>query len=176
MSTTPANLELEKNKLNPIATASHSSHRSQAPSTSPSVNLKLRKIPPKPGHHPVAEDSLPDEDANEEGDHESRSETSFTNEASVLGLNHIRTRSSPSPLRACNSFVTPFDGVDSVGSKSSSVVQHPAENSSEQGGFCVPFNSILVKEILRFSGLFGCSNLDFVYLNLKPGIFSPLWI
>ncbi|XP_006365254.1 probable serine/threonine protein kinase IRE [Solanum tuberosum] len=136
MSTTPANLEPKKKKLNPIATSTHSSHRSQAPptpSTSPSVNLKLRKIPPIPGHHPVAEDSLPDEDANEEEDHESRSKTSLTNEASILGLNHIRTRSSPSPLRACNSFVTPFDGVDSVGSKSSSVAQHPAGNSSEQG-------------------------------------------
>ncbi|XP_055818880.1 probable serine/threonine protein kinase IRE [Solanum dulcamara] len=131
MSTTSDNLKPGKNKLN-----SHSSHRSQSAlttSTSPSVNVKLRKIPPIPLRHPVTEDSLPDKNANEEDDHESTSESSLTNEASILGLNHIRTRSSPSPLRPSNSFVMPFDGVDSLGSKSSSVVQHSAGNSSEQG-------------------------------------------
>lgn len=138
--------------------------------------MKLRKIPPIPVRHPVAEDSLPDENADEDDDHESTSESSLTNEASILGLNHIRTRSSPSPLRASNSFVTPFDGVDSLGSKSSSVVQHSAGNSSEQGGFCVPSNSTSVKEILRFSGLFGCSNLDLCISIQNLELFSPLWI
>lgn len=105
MSRTSDNLEPEKRNLNPIATGSQST---------PPV-LKLRKIPTIPVRHRVFED-----DANE--DHESASEKSLSNEASILGLNHIRTRSSPSPLGSCNSFVSPFD------------VQH----SSEQGGFCVP--------------------------------------
>ncbi|KAM3248092.1 putative serine/threonine protein kinase IRE [Capsicum annuum] len=100
MSRTSDNLEPEKRNLNPIATGSQST---------PPV-LKLRKIPTIPVRHRVFED-----DANE--DHESASEKSLSNEASILGLNHIRTRSSPSPLGSCNSFVSPFD------------VQH----SSEQG-------------------------------------------
>lgn len=115
---TPKNLKPEKKDINSI-----SSNRT------PPVNVKLGKIPPIPLRHPVAEDILPDEATNHEAlDHENKSETSLTNEASILGLNHIRTRSSKSPLRACSSS---SDGVDSLGNKSSSV----AGNSSEQGGF-----------------------------------------
>ncbi|KAJ8536695.1 hypothetical protein K7X08_035096 [Anisodus acutangulus] len=127
ISLTSDNLEPEKT-LNSIATGSHSSDRSQPPATpsTPSV-VKLRKIPPISVRHRV------DDDNEEDDDHDSGSETS----ASILGLNHIRTRSAPSPLRVCNSIVSsPLDveyrgtgGFDDLGSKSSSVVQH----SSEQG-------------------------------------------
>ncbi|CAN4080825.1 unnamed protein product [Withania somnifera] len=90
MSRTSANLEPEKETLNSIDTSS------QPPL------LKLRKIPPIPVRHRNIF-------ANEEED----------NKASILGLNHIRTRSSPSPLRDCNSFDVEYNGVDSLASKSS---------------------------------------------------------
>ncbi|OIT37553.1 PREDICTED: probable serine/threonine protein kinase IRE [Nicotiana attenuata] len=133
ISSTSDNLEPEKT-LNSIAIGSPSSDRTQSPSV-----VKLRKIPPIPVRHRVDDDG---EDANEDDDRDSGSETSSTNEASILGLNHIRTRSAPSPLSICNSIVTPLDVdeyrgkdgvVDSLGSKSATSVQKPATHSSEQG-------------------------------------------
>ncbi|XP_060203426.1 probable serine/threonine protein kinase IRE isoform X2 [Lycium barbarum] len=108
------NVEPEKT-LNSIATGSHS----------PSV-VKLRKIPPIPVRHRVDDDDEEEEEEDESGG------SATSSEASILGLNHIRTRSAPSPLRICNSIVnSPLDVEYShtLSSKSSSSVQH----SSEQG-------------------------------------------
>lgn len=160
ISSTSDNLEPEKT-LNSIATGSSSSDRTQSPSV-----VKLRKIPPIPVRHRVDDNG---EDANEDDDHESGSETSSTNEASTLGLNHIRTRSAPSPLRICNSIVTPLDvdeyrgrdGVDNLGSKSATSVQKSAAHSSEQGWFHVLFYPV---EGMWFGLCISIQNLDLLLL------------
>ncbi|CBI24554.3 unnamed protein product, partial [Vitis vinifera] len=75
-----------------------------SPTAAPSASLKakLRKIPPIPVRRNPRDDSVDDKE--EEGDGESENDDVSDDDsefilASSLGLNQIRTRSSPSPLR-----------------------------------------------------------------------------
>ncbi|KAL3521436.1 hypothetical protein ACH5RR_019585 [Cinchona calisaya] len=117
---------------------------------SPSI-LKLRKIPQisvrrrlETAHHHDDDDD-DDDDPRENNHHESTSEEDDSPiiEASTLGLNHIRTRSAPLPLKSVNSIGTPStlgglcnrenndaDGVNPR-PKISSIPQHSASTSTE---------------------------------------------
>lgn len=76
---------------------------SSASAPSASLKAKLRKIPPIPNRRNHREESV-DNKEEEEGDGESENDDVSDDDsdfilAASLGLNQIRTRSSPSPLR-----------------------------------------------------------------------------
>lgn len=98
-----------------------SNSRNESP-RSPSI-LKLRKIP----HIAVRQRHETDDDDDDHENDESTSEDkdSPIMEASTLGLNHIRTRSAPLPLKSSNSIGTP----SSLGHHSQN-----KNNNSDTGG------------------------------------------
>ncbi|XP_027110474.1 probable serine/threonine protein kinase IRE isoform X1 [Coffea arabica] len=110
---------------NSKTTANYStSDRNDSPLT-PSIS-KLRKIPPIPLRHRVetADDDDGDDDHREIDESTSEDDDdSPVIDASILGLNHIRTRSAPLPLKSLNSIETP-----------SSSGRHPQNNKSNNEG------------------------------------------
>ncbi|XP_022995268.1 probable serine/threonine protein kinase IRE isoform X1 [Cucurbita maxima] len=102
---------------------------------SPSA-AKLRKIPPIPIRRdtkPNAGDFDPDQEHDHAEDHPPQPGDSSIIMASSLGLNHIRTRSAPLPLRTC-AVGTPSNlGDDSRNNVADGSESEPKNSSTEQG-------------------------------------------
>ena len=134
------------------ATTSLSSLSPPTVSTPPSSRSKLCKSPhiPKPDHATQSESDDEGEDEQEEeeenddvldSDSEDDVDSAPILVPSSLGLNHIRTRSAPSPLRFTSfaAYTPPNLGIDSIGPKISdpattkSAFSHHPVKSKEQG-------------------------------------------
>lgn len=132
----------------PSSAAAADSSSSAAPSTS--LKTKLRKIPPIPARrHPrdaPAENKAEEGDGESENDYNSDDDSDFVL-ASSLGLNQIRTRPSPSPLRFSSLAGEPpnlgkdakrdADGADAR-PKRTSPLYRATSMEHGQGSFCLP--------------------------------------